>query len=356
MMQLLSQKRPPSSMLGLSLDGSRLTGVLLRRSNGSLLVQKTLHASLALNPLNGDPELVGREIRNNLDQAGLRERRCVLGVPLSWALTLQVAVPELPEADLASFLEIEAERGFPYAPEALALASSLCRPEAGERLATLVAVPRNHLLQMEAVMKAAQLRPVSFSFGLPALADPARDSATGLIALTLGETAVELQVNCHGGVAALRSIEEAVHWEGAHKVLIASVVIREIRVTLGQLSDAYRKTVRKVRLYGNGEAAAELARDLAAAVGRLGLEFEHITAYVGDEFRSRPPAGTTVSPTFSLAARHLTGLGSPFEFLPPKVSPLRRLTARISSRKLGWIGAPAAAVVLIAGVAILAQQ
>src|SRR4030095_13478386 len=116
MIKLLPKKSVPSSVLGLALDGSRLDGVVLRRSNGSLQVQKTFTATLALNPLNADPELVGREIRNHLDQAGVRERRCVVGVPLNWALSLQTKVPDLPEEDVEGFLQVEAERGFPYGP------------------------------------------------------------------------------------------------------------------------------------------------------------------------------------------------------------------------------------------------
>src|SRR5262245_32439444 len=105
MIQLLPKKRTPSTILGLTLDGSRLEGVVRRRSNGKLHVQKTFLATLALNPLNADPELMGREIRNHLEQAGVRERRCVVGIPLNLALALQLKLPELPEEDVASFLE-----------------------------------------------------------------------------------------------------------------------------------------------------------------------------------------------------------------------------------------------------------
>ncbi len=80
------KKQRPSSALGLTFDGNRLEVVALRRTNGSFQLQKTLVAPLALSPLTGDPELVGREIRNHLEQAGIREHRCVVGLPLSWML------------------------------------------------------------------------------------------------------------------------------------------------------------------------------------------------------------------------------------------------------------------------------
>src|SRR2546428_13338749 len=98
MIGLLRIKRLRSSILGLAIDGSRIEGVVLRRTNGSLRVQKSFTASLALNPLTGDPELVGREIRNHLEQAGVRERRCAVCIPLSWALVMHTTLPELREA------------------------------------------------------------------------------------------------------------------------------------------------------------------------------------------------------------------------------------------------------------------
>ena len=59
-------------MLGLALDGSKLDGVVLRRTNGALQRLQSFSAQLTLDPLTAAPELVGREIRNQLDAAGVR--------------------------------------------------------------------------------------------------------------------------------------------------------------------------------------------------------------------------------------------------------------------------------------------
>ena len=72
------KKQRASSLLGLSLDGNRLEGVVVRRTNGALEVQKTFSAALSLDPLTNDSELVGQEIRNHLEEAGIRERRCAV--------------------------------------------------------------------------------------------------------------------------------------------------------------------------------------------------------------------------------------------------------------------------------------
>src|SRR5580658_9319077 len=144
MIDLFKPKRA-ASVLGIVLDGNRLEAVVLRRTNGTLQVRQTVSAALALSPLTDDPELVGREIRNHLDTAGVREKHCAVCLPPSWLLTLQTKVPDLPEADRAGFLQLEAERGFHGGPEALFMVHSLFQAGANEQYGTLMAVPRNNL-------------------------------------------------------------------------------------------------------------------------------------------------------------------------------------------------------------------
>src|SRR6266568_2557477 len=146
------QRQPGSSLLGLAFDGSRLEGALVRRTNGSVEIKKTFAASLSLDPLTAEIELAGREIRNQLDAEQIRERWCAVCLPLNWALTLTVKLPEIPEEDVADFLQLEAERGLPYSPDELMLAHSRFIGANGEKFATLVGIPREHVTRLEAVL------------------------------------------------------------------------------------------------------------------------------------------------------------------------------------------------------------
>ena len=273
------RSRTPGSLLGLNLQAGRLEGVALRRSNGSVHVQQILSAALALNPLNGDPELAGREIRNHLEQAGIRQRKCAVCVPLAWALTLPVKVPAMPAEDLPSFLELEAERGFPYSPEALSVASSVHRLPGGETHAFLVAIQRQPLEQLDKVLRAAQLRPVSFTLALPALQPAHLEPERGILALLPGENAVDLQITALGGWIALRTIEGAVETEAGQRRLQPDVLHREIRVTLGQLPAELRQRVRTVRLFGSGDFAQRAETELRPRIEAMGLQFERVAEY-----------------------------------------------------------------------------
>ena len=355
MISILKQKRA-SAVLGLALDGSRLEGVVLRRSNGSLQVQQSFAVSLALNPLTGDPELVGREIRNHLDRAGVRERRCVVCFPLSSALTLVTEIPDLPEEDVAGFLQIELERGFPYGPEALFTSTLRFPSPEAKPYAVSVALPRNNVLALERALKAAQLKPVSFSLGIPALQPPNPQSPHGVLALMIGESSVDLQVSCRGGMVALRALDEAYETEGVEKHLSADFLTREIKITLGQLPADFRGQIQQARIFGRGHVVQRLVTDIMPRLAAMGLKVEEVEHYPENEFARRLPPEVAVSPALSLAARYLTDASPVLEFLPPKIRRWQQLTTRFSSRKVAWATATAGAAALFIGGAFLFQQ
>ena len=352
----LRKRRPLTAVLGLTLDGSRLEGTVVRRTNAGLQIQQSLSGALSLDPLTADLELVGREMRNHLDAAGISERHCVVGLPLKWALITHVEVPELPEADIAGFLQIEAERSFPCDVDTLHLASSRCLLPSGKQLAMMVGVPRNHLARLEQAFRAAKLKPVGFSLGIAALQPPGIESSNGVLALAIGETHVALQVTSGGGVMALRALEGALEVEGSRKILHADLVGREARITVGQLPAEVLKTLQRIRIFGPRDLAQQLADEIELRLEPMGLKVECVARYTDNEFGLQLPQDTPVSASLSLAAGRLAGRKSPFELLPPRVRPWLQVVARYSSGRWRMAGAAAAAVLLIAAVLLLFQQ
>ena len=349
-------KRPGTSLLGLAFDGGRLEGFAVRRTNGSVEIRRSFTASLSLDPLTNDPELVGREIRKHLEDAGIRERQCAVCLPLNWIMTLQVKLPDLGEADLESFLQIEAERGFPYGPETLIVSKSRFRAPGGEQCATLVAVSSDHVARLESVLKAAQLKPVTLALGISALQPPAREPSDAILALAPGEASLGLQISCGGGVAMLRSVDGAFEQAGAEHELQPDHIARELRITLGQLPADIRDALRTVRVFGSGEVATELTEELAARQELLGVRVEQVRSHAPGAFDVKLPADASVSPALSLAIRHLSREGTGLEFLPPKVSRWKQLSAQYSSGKLAWAGIGAGAVAAMIAGAFLIQQ
>jgi hypothetical protein len=350
------KRKTPSGLLGLALDGNRLEGVVLRRSNGSLQVHQRFAATLSLDPLTNDVELVGREILNHLQAAGVRERRCVAALPLKWALAAHTTLPKLEEADVPGFLQIEAERGFPTDVTTLQIATSRLVSASGEQYATFVGVPKGHVERLEQVLRAARLRPVSFSLGITAIQPANIEESNGVLALVIGENQVGLQITCGGGVAALRALEGAGEAESDQTVLPGDLIEREARITLGQLPAELRDAVKRIRIFGAPEAARRLADEIRARFEPGGLSVEAVPAYPPNEFGRTIPPETPVSAAFSLAARQLAGRSDPFEFLPPKVSAFEQLTSKYASGKLRTAGLVAAAVVAVVAGLFAVQQ
>jgi hypothetical protein len=350
------KRKKLTSLLGLALDGSRLEGVVLRRNNGSLRVLQSFSAVLSLDPLTAAPELVGREIQNHLEAAGVRERYCIVGLPLKWVLTASTELPPLPEADAASLLQIEAERNFHYDITTLQMGDSRCALAGDKKRVTFVAISKTQIEPLMSVLAAARLKPVSFSLGLPALQPPDSKTGNGVLALTVGETSVGLQITGNGGVAALRVFEGAVHNEGGRRALQAGAVTREARITLGQLPAELRAGIRHIRVFGPRDLAQPLADEMELGFEPMGMSVEVVTAYRPDEFDVEIPADAPVSAAFSLAARRLADLPGIFEFLPPRPTVLEQFVAKYSSGKFRSAGMAAAAVLAIVGGLFLIQE
>ena len=341
------KRKKLNSVLGLALDGSRLEGVVMRRVNDSLQVQQSFSVTLTLDPLTAAPELIGREIRNHLDAAGVRERHCILGVPLKWVLTAHTELPPLPEADAVSLLQLEAERGFPCDVTTLQLSNSSCTLAEDKKHVLFTGIPLTHVATVEKVLAAAKLKPVSFALGLAALQPAAAEKSNGVLALAVGESTVSLQVTCGGGVAALRALEGAIENPSGRRALVTDLVERESRITLGQLPAELREAVKRIRIFGPRELAQRLADEMELRFEPLGLSVEVVAAYKPDEFGAQLPPDASLSSAFSLAARLLMGQSLEFEYLPVKPTIIERFASKYASGRLRTTGAIAAGIVLI---------
>jgi hypothetical protein len=353
---IFPKRKTPTTLLGLAFDGSKLDGVVLRRANGALQSLQTFSVALTLDPLTAEPELVGREIRNQLDAAGIRVRDCIVGVPLKWVLTAHTELPPLPEADAASLLQMDAERGFSSDVATLQISSSRTPLAADKKYVLFAGIPNTQIVALEKVLAAAKLKPVSFALGISALQSPGDEKSNGVLALAIGENNVGLQVTAGGGIAALRALDGTVENENGRRSLNTDVISREARVTLGQLPAEIREAVKRIRIFGPRELAQPLADELELRFEPLGLKVEAVSAYAPNEFPATLPLGISVSTAFSLAARALTEPKPPLEFLPPKPSVIEQAIAKYSSGRLGTTGLVAAGIAALVILLFLFQE
>ncbi|HEY3915782.1 MAG TPA: hypothetical protein VGN61_14940 [Verrucomicrobiae bacterium] len=354
MIDLFKSKRA-SSVLSIALDGNRLEAVVLRRSNGTVQVRQWVAAQLALSPLTDAPELVGREIRNHLDQAGIRERRVAVCLPLGWVLTLQTKVPEMKDEERASFLQLEAERGFHSDAQTLFSATSIFT-SGGETFATLLAVPRAQLATLERVLKAAKLKPVSFAIGTTVLQPPAAEKDR-VIALAVRPNGLDLQVTVGGGITALRSLDSAIETQGAQKRILSDFVAREIRITLGQLPGGLSESFGKIKIFGQGEMTRQFVNDISPRLTAMGLKVEVLDKVSNASFDKPLPSEIAASPAVALGAGWVRGADTTPDFLPPRVQPWQQmLSSGMSKKRLVWAAEAVAGFVVLIALGFAWQQ
>ena len=303
----LTLKKQQQSVLGLSLASGQLRAVLVSRAKGGSEVVKSAAAALSLDLLHPETELIGRELKNHLDAAGIGEHSCVLAVPAGWVMSQQTRLPELAAADVDSFLQLEAEKGFPCDAAQLQIARSV-QQAGGITFVTQLAVRKEQLDHLAAVAKAAGLKPVSFSLGLAALPGVIAPAHEGRITVAIEQQGAVLIASAGGGIAAFRTCEATIESEAGEKVVNGGAVARELRITFEQVPAELRGTLRQLRLCGDELLVRQLAERLKDWAREAGLTIE-----------TGGPLGEPLPDLVarSVAAQWLDPQGARIEFLAP---------------------------------------
>ena len=334
-MKWITKKRP-TSVVGLSVTEGQLRLVHVARAKQAVAVIRSATAPLTLDLLHPEAELVGRELRNHFEAAGIRERHCIVALPPAWVMTQHSAVPELAPDDLASLLQIEAEKGFPSDPDELQITRS-SQQAANQRFVCQLAVRKDQLDRLADVMRLAGLKPVSFSLGLAALPGAMGTDAEGCVTLVVEPKGASLLIAAGGGIAAFRTLEASIDSENGEAVVNGAALAREIRITFEQVPPVLRQDVRRLVLRGHEQMVPQLAEILGPWAADAGLAVD-----------ARPATAKSVGEEIAeqLALRVVRDGPPALEFLPPRPSRWSVLMARYSSKRLATAGFAAAAAVV----------
>ena len=321
------------SVLALTLTADRVEVALVRGTADSPIVPQIFEPiALGAEEIYRNPERSGAALAAALEVAGLREKRCAVGVPPMWALTASADLPAVSPEDLRGYLEIRAEREFSLPLSELRLGYSAYTLPDGTSRATLAALPTKRLEAVEKMLAAAGRRAMSISLALDAVFSD--EEPTRMHLLTDGghvDVVVTAGVLLAGqGVAALRTLpgpilpkegsastEDAALLANASTALVAPVAngdggtfnpaafCREVRITLGRLPTAVQSLVRTAHFRGAPDAARQLCQETREGLARMGIESP--AECLPDE-RPVPPVS---------AVRFLRRETVPFEFVVP---------------------------------------
>jgi hypothetical protein len=353
-----AKKRPGTTVLGIAIERDHFEVVELRRTNGSSEIRRSITVPLETDPLSADPETLGRSLRSQLEQAGIRETRCAVALPAYATLSLTVPVPDLPDADRQSFLDIEAERGFPQNPENLVRQTSIGEPSPDIRHATVIAFERNAIQRIETILRLAKLKPLWFALGLATLQPPDSTETEAILALLPAGNQLAIQITAGKAIAALRVIEDALipseDSQELHPDL--DLIHRELRITLGQLPAEIRDSVHRVRVFGPSTAARSFAQAIQPRLLAFGLTVELAPNLKPEGISFRLPTHAPASPALAVAIQAAAGLRPALDFLPPRISAWQEFASRYPSQRLVWAGVAGGSIAAVALILFLGQQ
>lgn len=323
------------TVLAVTVESGRVAVDLVRRESGGVSVTASFEMPFGADAVTGNPEKAGKQLAEQLAAAGIRERKCVVCIPASWALTTSTDVPEMTGEDLRGYLELKAEREFPISVADLRLAHCEFLGPDGQTRATLTAVPAKRMESIEKMLAAAECKAVSISLGLDAcLPDHELPAAMHFVA---NGTHVDLIIAAGGGIAAVRSLPAPVDAE----TFDATGFSREVRITLGRLPEALRQQVTQARFSGSPATAESLCLEIRQHLGRMGIE---------SRLQRGPGGGQQPGAAVEAAERHLRREPIAFEFLTPEVNRWEKVARQFDDRRRRWIagGVVGAVILLIA--------
>jgi len=339
-----------SSILALTFEGSMMTAVELKRRDEHCEVAGRLREPLSQDILSGNPDLVGAEIRKLLDDAGIREKRCLLSLPLSWVYIIHQEIPDgLPETDVDNYIQLQVEKKLPFSPEDVVLSSVCFEVPSSGRRATIACVPIQHVQTLEKIMKAAHLHLSSMTLGIASL--PVPGDVGFRIMFLAHEDGIDMVIGRNENAFYIRSFPGAVSAEKEEFFIDADMIVRELRITLGRLPEDIRPEVKFYSVLGDGCPVDIISEELAPPFSHLGLEAEkkHFVRHSID-LNNLPAPHACAS-----AIDHIWGRSNVFEFLPPAISRFEKIAGHISSKSVFWFAGAGAAIIFIVAVVFMIQ-
>ncbi len=332
----LRQRLQRKAALAVTIESGQIAVDFLRDEGKGVKVEHSFVLPVGAESVVENPEAAGKQLAAQLEAAGIRERRTVVCVPASWALTTTAEMPGVSDEDLHGYMELRAEREFPIPVADLRLASCAYQLPDGKKRATLAAIPAKRMAAVEHMLTTAGCKVVSISLGLDECVTPA-DQPTALHFVANGNH-VDVVIAAGGGIAAVRSLPAPAGPEAAN--FDAAGFSREVRITLGQLPGEMRQELREASFRGTPATAETLCLEVRQHLRRLGID---------SRLRTGDTAHPLEHPSVGIASarRFLQREPVAFEFVPPIVDKWQVWVRRFDDRRRRWVLAGVVSFILI---------
>ncbi len=309
----------PTSLLGVAVHADEVVMMTVRRVGGECRVERFRTLPLGAALWLESPQAAGQQLAQALKENGMTDKRCVVRLPLSWAMAAPIELPDLTGDDLNGFLELRAEREFAYVPGDAALAHHENSGEDNPLRCTLAAIAQRHLRAILQALEVAGRTPLSISIGAGICPDVANRSPRPTLNVCPTPNGVNLVITASQELLGFRHVESGAANEEEGHPLAPEELLREIRFTRGRAPAPVRDSLDSVRFHGPEGVAGELFRECES-----GLRDARWSEVERVPYRAVPtpdgPLPQNGEGALEAACRFLVGEDAHFEFLPTRIS------------------------------------
>jgi hypothetical protein len=326
-------KKRPTSVVSIEWGYGFLSLEWVRKNGRQPHAQAKATVTLPADYLQQTPASLGAMVRQALESNGIREKQCLVTLPIGALFSARTEVPPLEEEDLQSFFDTQAEREFPFPLEGLRVSRAAFSGADGKSHVLMMALASQRLAVMSDILEQAGLVPLSWSLaqaGETFLRSLGEEHALCLMQTPSG---FDLLAISGGSLVLARSLSES---DQAHQLA------REIKISLGELCPNMQRSIRTCLLSPGASAHPAIQQAMAQLSERLGMACREVSP-------QQPSLATC------LAQDYFHGPSNPIEFLAPRPSRLEAWSQRFSDGRSKWIGGGAAAAILTVGLVFFWQ-
>jgi hypothetical protein len=199
----------PSKMLGIAIGEKSMQLAEVAATGGTYSVLHIGQFTYPAGKTLSEPEAIGAALGQYLKNNGFGARRAVFGLPAKWVLSKPKEVPAADEATVSSMLRLQSESDFSPELKDMAYDYTGTPNSREERTVLLLATPRKHLEQINAIAAAAKVDVHGVTVSVAALSAATSRVKKNSLVLALGPGGAELGAQPVNGPSVLRHVGPA---------------------------------------------------------------------------------------------------------------------------------------------------
>jgi len=295
------------TILGIAFNKEYLTIIQMQLNNGKTKITKNICQNMALQPMNDDPILVGKEIQKILTDAKIHTKHCTIALPPELALHMHLQLPTKQKQEQQQYISLQIEKEFEYPPEALAIHTNI-HNTTNNTQAYIVAVPKTYLEQLNQICKIAHLKLEQITLANSAI--PVPSSKQIQINLIASQEQISLLITHTNKPYLCRHLVTV----SKQTTIPYNTLISQLRISIAQLPEQFKQSITTINLFASTKLAQKIKTNLKSKLEKLNL-----TITISHHYQQLPNLEHIATfQAYSIAQTYLQNNKNTIHFIPEK--------------------------------------